>query len=215
MPKSSNANAIRSVVVYLERRKSKELVGFLQQRTHEGKQQYEFIYDDHYLQRKNAIPLGPEFPLTKKNFSSKKLFPTFEDRIPSKENPAYPEYCRAAGISPAEGNPFILLTTIGRKGPSSFVFEPSFPKEENALEISRFRQNLGLTIREFATAFDISPATVQKLEREKNSGSEAAKRLSIYLKFPKVALHEIQKNKAALHGNVFQKIIEKLQNEET
>ena len=48
------------------------------------------------------------------------------DRIPSKENPAYPDYCKSQGISVNETNPIILLIAIGKRGPSTFIFEPVF-----------------------------------------------------------------------------------------
>ncbi|MCB1107049.1 MAG: hypothetical protein KDK76_03020, partial [Chlamydiia bacterium] len=56
-------------------------------------------------------------------YFSKSLFVPFLERIPSKNNPSYPEYCQSVGISVDEENVFVLLSTIGRRGPSSFIFE--------------------------------------------------------------------------------------------
>src|SRR5271167_4380336 len=92
--------ALIGVDIFLERRKTRLYVGQLRKET----DYYIFNYDDQYLHSQNIIPLGPEFPLTKKEFKSKKLFPSFEDRIPSKLNPAYPEYCHLLGVDPKESN---------------------------------------------------------------------------------------------------------------
>src|ERR1700692_4174096 len=114
--------ALIGVDVFLERRKTHLYVGQLRKEI----DHYIFTYNDQYLHSRNIIPLGPEFPLTKKEFKSKKLFPSLEDRIPSKLNPAYLEYCQLLGIDPKETNLLILLSTIGKRGPSSFVFAPFY-----------------------------------------------------------------------------------------
>src|SRR5271155_5807356 len=103
--------------VFSEGRKRRVYVGRLSYDSE--KEVFEFRYDPKYAKLKTAIPLGPELDLFKKVQSSKKkVFPSFADRIPSKSNPAYEEYCRSQGISPSERNPIILLSTIGRRGPS-------------------------------------------------------------------------------------------------
>lgn len=201
---------VSGIDVYLERRKSRDYVGTLLRNKIEGKAQYDFVYDDHYLLQNNAIPLGPEFPLTQKKFVSKRLFPTFDDRIPSRKNPAYVEYCKIEGISPEESDSLILLSTIGRRGPSSFVFEPKYVDQSRATDIAGFRKRLDLSIREFAAAFDTSATSIQKLEIGKGSGKELLKRLEIYLRFPEVALYEIHKNRARIHSSKFQDLVRKL-----
>ncbi len=200
-----NQNKVIELDVYLERRKSKEYVGKLSRSKNQNKNSFEFIYDDSYLKGKKSIPLGPEFPLTQRKFYSKKLFPSFEDRIPSRQNPAYVEYCKAQGISSEENDPLVLLTTIGRRGPSSFIFEVAHVPTISAKEVSDFRKRLKLTVREFATAFDVSPASVQKIENGK-IGREIIKRFEIYLTFPQIALYEINKNSARLHNNVLHRL---------
>ena len=127
-------------------------------------------------------------------FSSEKMFPSLEDRIPSKRNPAYPEYCASQGIDPDEEDPLILLSTIGRRGPSSFVFYPLFYYEITPKEILNFRKNLGLTTREFASAFEISQAALNALERGRSHGSEICKRLKMIVLFPDVALYFLTVN---------------------
>lgn len=211
MPNKSEAMNISAVDVFLERRKSRDHVGRLSKAKNDPKSGYEFEYNEAYLLKENSIPLGPEFPLTKRAFFSKKLFPSFEDRIPSRANPAYVEYCEAAGVSSDETNALVLLSTIGRRGPSSFVFEPIKRGAISGTDIANFRKDLGLSIREFAVAFGTSPASVQKLEIGKGSGRELLKRLEIYINFPEVALFELKKNRAGLHLAGYQKTRNRLE----
>lgn len=173
------------VDIFLERRKTRLYVGQLKKE----KDYYIFTYDDQYLRSQNIIPLGPEFPLTKKEFRSKNLFPSLEDRIPSKMNPAYPEYCELLGIDPKENNPLILLSTIGKRGPSSFVFAPFYDRSFTVQEVIDFRNSLGFTTREFAEIFEIPQASLNALERKRSSGKDLLKRLNIIIRFPAVALY--------------------------
>jgi HipA-like protein len=175
---------IIGVDIFLEKRKTRLHVGVLNKMN--GK--LVFSYDEHYFKAKNIIPLGPEFPLTQKQFISDKLFPSLEDRIPSTQNPAYPEYCQLMGIDPEEQDPFILLSTIGKKGPSSFMFSPIFERKIAAEDVIKFRELLGLTTREFAIIFEFSQASLNALERNRTSGKDILKRLEILLNFPAVAL---------------------------
>lgn len=175
---------ITGVNIFLEKRKTRLHVGILKRA--EGK--LVFTYDEHYFKAKNVIPLGPEFPLTQKKFLSEKLFPSLEDRIPSPRNPAYPEYCLAMGIDPNESDPLILLSHIGRKGPSSFIFYPLFERKITAENLIQFRELLGLTTREFAAVFEFSQTSLNSFERNRILGNEIIKRLEIILNFPAVAL---------------------------
>lgn len=175
---------IIGVDVFLEKRKTRLHVGVLKKV--DGK--IMFTYDNHYFNAKNIIPLGPEFPLTQKQFVSSQLFPSLEDRIPSQQNPAYPEYCQLMGIDPNERDVFILLSTIGRKGPSSFIFSPLFERNMKPEDLIKFRESLGLTTREFAKVFEFSQPSLNALERGRTSGKDILKRLEILLNFPAVAL---------------------------
>jgi HipA-like protein len=175
---------IIGVSIFLEKRKTRLHVGVLK-RDH-GK--LVFSYDEHYFKAKHVIPLGPEFPLTQKEFSSEKLFPSLQDRIPSLQNPAYPEYCLAVGIDPKERDPLILLSTIGRKGPSSFIFYPLFERKITAEDVIKFRESIALTTREFSEVFEFSQTSLNALERNRILGSEVLKRLEIIINFPEVAL---------------------------
>ena len=181
---------ITGVIVFLEKRKTRVRVGMLTKNA----DAFIFTYDDHYFNADHVIPLGPEFPLTQKEFISKHLFPFFEDRIPSRKNPAYPEYCLAMGIDPNEKNPLVLLSTIGRKGPSSFIFTPLFDRSLTGKDLLEFRNLLGLTSREFAEVFEFAQSTLNGLERNRIQGTEILKRLEIIVRFPNVALHLLTVN---------------------
>ena len=182
------------VFVFLKKRKTQTLVG----RLYKTDQKFVFTYEDSYLNAKHSIALGPEFPLTQKEFSSDKLFPSFEDRIPSVQNPAYPEYCLAMGIDPNEQDHFILLSTIGSKGPSSFIFYPIFKRDISPKDVVEFRNMLGLTTREFAAVFEFSQNSLNALERGRRGGIEILKRLEILLRFPNVALYLLLVNSGYL-----------------
>jgi len=187
---------IFSVLVYLERRKSRRFVGEL---TYDIKEKaYVFQYDKRYLNLK-LIPLGPELPLGRKRFVSKTLFESFADRLPSRENPAYRDYCMAEGIDVNETDAFILLTTIGKRGPSSFVFESKYESIFNAEDVKAFREELHLTTKEFSLGFAIAEKTLISIEGGIGRGRDVMKRLELYIRFPLVALFEFQRNCAQIH----------------
>lgn len=181
---------IIGVDIFLEKRKTRLHVGTI------TKEQDTFIfkYAENYFKAKNAIPFGPEFPLTQRQFESGKLFASLEDRIPSHQNPAYSEYCQVLGVDPKESNPLILLSTIGRKGPSSFIFYPIFERQITVEELIKFRQSLGFTTREFAKVFELSQSSLNALEKKRALGKDLLKRLEIILKFPSVALYFLTVN---------------------
>ncbi len=193
--------------VYSEGRKRRMYVGRLQFILE--KDLYEFRYDPHYAGWKRAIPLGPELDLFKKiHQSKKKIFPSFADRIPSKANPAYEEYCRSQGISPSEKSPVILLGTIGRRGPSSFVFEPVLLDSFSASDIIQFRKSLGLSRNEFSLAFDFNEQTIQRLETDKSADLNTLRRAEIYLSFPEVALWQLRITGPKIHQKALEALLE-------
>ena len=185
---------IIGISVFLEKRKTQTLVGSL----YKIDRKLVFTYEESYLNANHSIPLGPEFPLTQKQFFSDKLFASLEDRIPSMQNPAYPEYCLAMGIDPNERDPFILLSTIGSRGPSSFIFHPIFKRDITPKDIIEFRHSLGLTTREFAAVFEFSQNSLNAFERTRRAGIEIIKRLEILLHFPEVALYFLLINRGYL-----------------
>jgi HipA-like protein len=197
---------IIAVDVFLEKRKTMVYVGRL---TCE-KEGYRFVYKKNYLYAKASIPLGNEMPLTQGEYFSKTLFSSLSDRIPLRENPSYPDYCRSVGISETEKDSLVLLATIGRRGPSSFIFEPVYDRGFDGDICKKFRIKLGLTIREFAGVFDVSPVTLTAIERGRGSGKEALKRLEIYYRYPNVALDEIFDRGGVLHESKRRKVIQLL-----
>lgn len=199
---------IIGVEIFLERRKTRMHVGVLER----IKNAFMFSYDEKYFRAENIIPLGPEFPLTARQFKSKTLFPTFEDRIPSRQNPAYVEYCHATGIDPQEKDELILLSMIGRRGPSSFVFYPIFSRSVSVEEVVRFRESLGLTTREFAKVFELSQSAYSAVETGRLSGKDLLKRLEIIYKFPDVAAYLLYVNGGALQSEKLQHAFDVLKN---
>ncbi|HPI41464.1 MAG TPA: helix-turn-helix transcriptional regulator [Pseudobdellovibrionaceae bacterium] len=191
--------------VFSESRKRRTFVGNLN--WDQKKNNFEFSYDPKYAKSKTAIPVGRELDLFKKTHTSKgKLFPSFADRIPSRENPAYEDYCESQGISASETNPIILLISIGKRGPSTFIFEPVFPNTFDYKRIREFRESLQLSIHEFAAAFDFNPPTLQRLELGKKSDPGTITRAQIYLDFPQVALWQLELNSGKIHAETFHKL---------
>ena len=194
MNSSPNLKNIQFVVVYLERRTRRQLVGHLYRKKAGKKTVYVFEYDDSYFKAETSIPVGPELSLLQKRYEQKKMFASFLDRIPSKDNPAYKEYCQSVGIKPDEDDLLILLATLGRKGPSSFVFEAKYDSSFSAKDLKQFRTSLKLSVREFAELFDFSYAAIARTETGKSSGQDILKRAQLYALFPETALFQIHKN---------------------
>jgi HipA-like protein len=176
----------------------------------EGKK-YFFEYDKTYKKLKNALPLGPELPLWKDKVSSNTLFLSFSDRIPSKNNPAYKDYCREWGISENEKDIFILLTTIGRRGPSTFVFEPTFKNEYAASQLKDFRTRLRLTQCEFEVLFNISHMTLSRLESGKSKGDFYMRYFELFDKVPEALAWMLEKRGQLLHDEKRTHLLKKLQ----
>ncbi len=195
---------IVGVQVVLEKNSSVQVVGELTLK--EG--EFHFEYNKNYLCSSQAIPLGPEMLLIRRIYQSKQLFRPFAERIPSRENPAYFEYCKSVGISADENNPLILLSTIASRGPSSFLFKPIYCENFTGSDLKCFRNNLGLSVREFAVCFDFSHAGVTRVETGKSDGREILKRAEIYTLYPEVALDQLRRRAAYIH----QKKLERAQN---
>lgn len=169
---------------------------------------YKLRYDDNYVNLKSAIPLSQELDLFKTIHVSNKgqLFSAFIDRIPERENPAYADYCRSQGISVDEKNPIILLGSIGRRGPSSFVFEKTYKAGISIDKITRLRQELNITQHDLAKAFGISKVTLQKIESGGSSDEKTIKLLQIYFTFPEVAIWQLHQTGATVHSSVLSKL---------
>ncbi len=205
-----NTKDIIAVQVFLEKRRTRVFVGKLTRKKKDGKINYHFEYDPSYLTNKAAIPVGPELSLIKEFYDSSVLFPSFQDRIPSKENPAYVDYCITMGISVEEKDPIVLLCTIGHRGPSSFIFEPLFKENFTTEDLKNYRKELGLTIREFAGLFNISPGHLQRVEAKMFSGHDILERIERYKKYPEDTLDLIFRRGGVLHTDKKRMLIEKV-----
>ena len=191
--------------VFAESRKRRVFVGSLKWDT--NKNIFEFKYDPKYASSKKAIPVGKELDLFKKVHTCKgKLFPSFLDRIPSNENPAYADYCRSQGISIDERNPIILLVSIGRKGPSTFIFEPIIKNEFTVDLLKAFRSELNISLSDMALAFDLNWPTLQRFEAGKKVELGTLRRIQIYLMFPQVAMWQLKLNVGKLHSDTFHRL---------
>lgn len=181
--------------VYSQTQTKRIFVGRL---SREGKK-YFFEYDNNYRKLKNALPLGPELPLWKEKISSNTLFESFLDRIPSQNNPAYKDYCREWGISENENDVFVLLTTIGRRGPSTFIFESAFACEFTASDLKNFRTRLELTQSEFEIFFDISHMTLVRLENGKIQNDFYMNYFNLFAEVPEALAWLLKKRGQLLH----------------
>lgn len=155
---------------------------------------YELVYDKQYACSAKAIGMGPTLGLSKlKHCSEKgKMFPILLDRIPDRRNPAYEDYCEAERISPDETNPIVLLSSIGRRGPSSFIFEPIYHDPFDGSDIKQFRKTLEITQHDFAAAFGLSKTTLQRIEAKKSHDPNILRLIQIFIKFPEVAIWQLQ-----------------------
>ncbi len=186
----------KAIDVYFEKRSRRQYVGRLTKQ----KRHFVFEYDDAYLYSKYPLAIGPDLLVTQKTHKSLRLFPSFVDRIPSRQNPAYEEYCQVVGISPLEKDPFILLGALGQKGPSSFICTLITDRDGfSAEDLKQFRKQLRLSLREFAELFDVSFAIVHRIENNKSSGRQILKKIKQYKDDPEWTLRQIQKTKVKLH----------------
>lgn len=178
--------------VYHEGRKRKIFVGSLEHNAKDGS--YIFTYDMKYMRLKTAISIGPELPLTQVIHKSEKIFPSLYDRIPSKDNPAYKDYCKSCGINPTETNLIKLLTTIGRRGPSTFVFETVtlFNLQDLVVELKAFRERHHLSLWEYSVAFDVPYLTMKRIENGKCKDMLTMRLVALFLTLPEAALWQLQ-----------------------
>lgn len=193
--------------IFHEIRKRRIFVGELSYLKEEDR--YKLTYDKKYVGLKNAIAVGPGLDLFKMQHISKKseLFPVFQDRIPPKTNPAYEDYCYSQGISPEEKNSIILLGTIGKKGPSSFIFESIYENEFTALDIKKLRESLEISQHDLALALNISKGTLQKIESGESKDQNTIKLIQIFFEFPEVALWQLKQSGSRIHSSVLLRLV--------
>lgn len=201
-------NKITGVLVYLELTEFLSKVGRL---SRENDGTFLFEYYGKYFEKEYAIELGPEFSMSSYQHRSKELFPSFEDRIPLKENAAYPDYCYSSGISVDESNPLVLLSTIGHRGPSSFIFFPEFG-ETGCLPsdvVRRYRETMGLTQREFSDLFNISYEDLLQIEKGIfRKGKYIVRLIELFLQFPMAAKAGIRQNAEKIDQKRFFRILD-------
>lgn len=190
-----NLRNIIGVEVFQQNKVTRKFVGVL---TKNSDQIYEFQYAMNYLKSKQPLQIGPELPTIRRYFTSKELFPSFQDRIPSTQNPAYIEYCRNAGIDEHEKDKLVLLVTIAKKGPSSFIFEPVY-RGVSCIEAKKFRQELELTTREFAALLGVTQSTIIRYENNNSSGHEVAKLIEYITTSPEFLKTLLKRNGKYLH----------------
>lgn len=196
------------ILVFEELRKTKIKVGIL----YREKGSYCFNYEPDYLNKPLATSLGPDLPLGLVTIKSKVFFKTLEDFIPDKRNPAYVDYCHVAGISPDEKNKFKLLTSVGKRGASKFVFE-ELQEEQllSAKKIREFRKKLHLSQRDFALFFDIPLISLQQLEKNV-PGQKITKRLiGILMEHKELMRNQVKKRGYWLHPSKLTSIINYLE----
>jgi transcriptional regulator with XRE-family HTH domain len=91
------------------------------------------------------------------------------------------------------------------------VHEPTFTQED----AKRFRRYLGLSVRDFAAAFDVSPGTVLRIETGRHPPGEALKRVEIYARYPHAALFEFFRNQRKLNDRIKEELYRKLSEKRT
>lgn len=192
---------IIGVDVFLERFQTRTYVGVLKKE----RGQFIFSYDAHYLRMPNILPLGPELPLTRQQFFSRDLFPSFLDRLPDPHNPAYAQHCTHVGIAVTTTDPLILLAKF-KRGPSSFVFAPVYKNKYTHKDIAELQKTLGLSMQDFAYLFDISLSALQKIKSGSSSGKEVLRLLELYLKVPEALELQLQQNAKRLHPEKVERV---------
>ena len=194
-----------SLEIYLEKRTRRVFVGEL--KFDPQKKEFQFSYNDQYRKDRSAIPVGAELGLKKRVHESAKLFPSFQDRIPERANPAYKEYCYSMGISTDERNPIVLLGTIGRRGPSSFVFElvPQFDLEIGNM-VSAFRKQLNLTLSEMANFLEVTEVTLVRMEKGQLKDYNVHRLVRCILESPEIGLWQLGLSKRKLASETYEQI---------
>lgn len=99
-----------------------------------------------------------------------------------------------------------MLISIGKRGPSTFIFEPVFLNNFTYEDVRKFRESLDISIHEWAAAFDFNPPTLQRLESGKKTDLSTIRRAQIYLEFPEAAMWQLELNSGKIHAETFQKL---------
>lgn len=168
---------------------------------------FRFEYAKTYQTLNKALALGPELPIWKSKFSSKTLFASLKDRIPSRQNPAYKDYCQEWGIDENEKDELLLLATIGSRGPSTFIFEPKQDATYTGEDLKNFRTRLELNQSEFELLFGVSHLTVVRLENLASKNPLYLRYFEVFDQVPQALKWLIEKRGACLHDDKREKIL--------
>jgi DNA-binding XRE family transcriptional regulator len=128
-------------------------------------------------------------------------------------NPAYEDYCFAQNISVNERNPIILLGSIGKKGPSSFIFEPVYDNPFTSVDIVKIREILDISQHDLAKAFGLSEITVKKIESRKSQDATTLKLIQMFFTFPECGLWQLKQTGSRVHSAALLKLTKYFQNE--
>ncbi|WP_148340235.1 helix-turn-helix domain-containing protein [Aquicella siphonis] len=102
----------------------------------------------------------------------------------------------------------ILLGTIGKRGPSSFIFEPVYRSHFDPSEITKLRIELGISQHDLAKTFEIKKSTLQRIEAGASREFNTLKRVQILFEFPEVALWQLKQSGGDIHSKVLNKLIQ-------
>ncbi len=105
------------------------------------------------------------------------------DRIPSRLNAAYPEYCESVGIRVDERNPMILLPSLGRRGPSDFIIERVFVLQDQIIPkaLRRILEEVPLSQNDLALALDIPITTLWRILKGSSKDESLLRLIHLYL----------------------------------
>ncbi len=172
---------------------SRKKVGTITRR--DGK--YILVYDEAYLNWADSTPLGPDLPLSKQIHVSKSFWTSLNEALPPRDTAHYKDYCDAAGIDIKETDPLILLSTVGKRGASSFVFEIVHDENtmENSAKFLRYLQKEAkLSLADIALMFNIPKLSIFKLLHGQLKEPMIPRLISLYQKYPDMTLSELSKN---------------------
>ena len=214
----------KALDIYLERRKTRRYVGRLSRK--KGKFVFEYdgtyLYSENPLAIGPDLPLGkarhtssvlfPSFadripsqknPAYKEYCQDVGISPFEKDAFVllstfGKKSPITPfvyELVQESptGFSAEDLNPRDFKKSVALGG---FSTSKVGMKQENSNKIRIFRKDLGLSIREFASVFDVSQASIYRIENNKTTGRDTLKKLALYFQYPKMALDKVQNSPA-------------------
>lgn len=110
-------------------------------------------------------------------------------------------------------NPIILLGSIGKKGPSSFIFESVYEDDFTGIDLIKIRESLDISQHDLAQAFGLSEITLKKIESGKSKDPNTLRLIQIFFTFPESGLWQLRKTGMRVHSSVLSKLIKYFLNE--